>query len=149
MAEPRPGVQSCDVPVAVLVTRDSRLETRLDKWLWAARFFKTRALAAEAIDGGKVEVNGDRAKRSRALRPGDRIRVRLGAYEHQITVTGITERRGNATLAASLYTEDPESKAARARLAEQHRLARTAFDFGEGKPGKQQRREIRRMKGRD
>jgi len=121
----------------------------LDKWLWAARFFKTRSLAAEAIDGGKVEVNGDRAKRSRAVRPGDRIRVRLGAFEHQLTVTGISERRGNATLAASLYTEDPEGKAARERLAEQHRLARTAFDFGEGKPSKQQRREIRKLKDGD
>jgi ribosome-associated heat shock protein Hsp15 len=124
----------------------SEERVRIDKWLWAARFFKTRALAAEAIDGGKVEVNSDRAKRARAVHVGDRIRIRLGPYEHQVTVTGISERRGNATLAASLYTEDSESKAARERLAEQHRLARTAFDFGEGKPSKQQRREIRRLK---
>jgi len=123
--------------------------TRIDKWLWAARFFKTRALAAEAIDGGKVEVNGDRAKRSRSLHPGDRIRVRLGPYEHHITVTDISDRRGNAALAATLYTEDPDSKAARERLAEQHRMARTAFDFGEGRPSKQQRREIRRLKDGD
>jgi len=122
---------------------------RLDKWLWAARFFKTRALAAEAIDGGKVEVNGDRAKRSRAVHAGDRVRIRLGPYEHQVTVTGISERRGNAALAATLYVESAESRAAREHLAEQHRLARTAFDFGEGKPSKQQRREIRRLKEGD
>jgi len=107
--------------------------TRIDKWLWAARFFKTRALSAEAIDGGKVEVNGDHPKRSRVIREGDRIRIRLGPYEHRITVTGISERRGSASLAATLYTEEPDSKAARERLAEQHRMARTAFDFGEGR----------------
>jgi ribosome-associated heat shock protein Hsp15 len=128
------------------VTRDSRLATRLDNWHWAARFIKTRALAAEAIDGGKVEVNGDGAKRSRALHVGDRIRIRLGPYEHHVTVTDTSDRRGSATVAATLYTESPESKAARERLAEQHRLARTAFDFGEGKPSKQQRREIRKLK---
>jgi len=120
--------------------------TRLDKWLWAARFFKTRALAAEAIDGGKIEVNGDKAKRARAVHAGDRIRIRLGPYEHRITVTDISERRGSASIAATLYSEDPDSKAERARTAEQHRLARTSFDFGEGKPSKQQRREIRRLK---
>ena len=129
------------------MTRDSRLATRLDKWLWAARFFKTRALAAEAIDGGKVEVNGDRAKRARPVHVGDRVRIRLGPYEHTITVNDTSERRGSATIAATLYTEESDSKAARERLAEQHRLARTAFDFGEGKPSKQQRREIRRLKG--
>ena len=131
------------------MTRDSGLATRLDKWLWAARFFKTRGLAAEAIDGGKVEVNGDRAKRSRTLHVGDRIRIRLGAYEHHVTVTDTSDRRGSATVAATLYTESPESRAARERVAAQHRLARTSFDFGEGKPSKQQRREIRKLKDGD
>ncbi len=123
--------------------------TRLDKWLWAARFFKTRGLAAEAIDGGKVEVNGDRAKRSRTLQVGDRVRIRLGPYEHFITVDDTSDRRGSTIVAATLYTERPESRAARERLAEQHRLARTSFDFGEGKPSKQQRREIRKLKDGD
>ena len=121
--------------------------TRLDKWLWAARFFKTRGLAAEAIDGGKVDVNGDRAKRSRELKPGDELRIRLGAYEHEVTVLDTSDRRGSASIAATLYREKEESIEARARLAEQHRLARTSFDFGEGKPSKRQRRDIRRLKG--
>ena len=121
--------------------------TRLDKWLWAARFFKTRGLAAEAIDGGKVDVNGDRAKRSRELKPGDQLRIRHGPYEHQVTVLNTSDRRGSASIAATLYRESPESIEARARLGEQHRLARTSFDFGEGKPSKRQRRDIRRLKG--
>ncbi|HEX9895003.1 MAG TPA: S4 domain-containing protein [Gemmatimonadales bacterium] len=120
---------------------------RIDKWLWAARFYKTRALAALALDGGKVELNGERAKRARAVRPGDRIRLRHGSYEYLLTVRAVSERRGPASVAVTLYQEDPESKDRRERLAEQHRLAATAFDHGEGKPSKKQRREIRRLKG--
>ena len=74
--------------------------TRIDKWLWVARFCKTRGLSAEAIDSGKVEVNGERAKRSRLVRPGDRVRIRMGPYEHVITVRGLSERRGSAAMAA-------------------------------------------------
>ncbi len=81
---------------------------RLDKWLWAARFFKTRALAAEAVAGGKVELNGDKPKRARAVRPGDRLRIRLGPYLHIVTVLQLSERRGPASAAASLYQEDPD-----------------------------------------
>ena len=75
---------------------------RLDKWLWAARFFKTRSLAADAIAGGKVQVNGDRAKRSRPVQVGDEIRVRLGPYEHLVTVRALSARRGPAAQAAEL-----------------------------------------------
>jgi ribosome-associated heat shock protein Hsp15 len=121
-------------------------EVRIDKWLWAARFYKTRALAAEAIDGGKVEVNGIRAKRARAVRAGDQIRLRLGAYEHHLTVRAVSERRGPASVAVTLYQEDPEGRARRQRLAEAHRLAATSFGFGEGKPSKKQRRELDRLK---
>jgi ribosome-associated heat shock protein Hsp15 len=119
---------------------------RVDKWLWAARFFKTRALAAEALDGGKVDLNGERAKRAKLVRVGDTLRVRLGPYEHVVVVRGVSERRGPASEAALLYAEDPDSRARRERLAELHRLAKPAFGFGEGKPSKKQRREIRRFK---
>ena len=73
--------------------RDLPNSVRLDKWLWAARFYKTRALAVEAIDGGKVEVNDDKAKRAKAVRLGDRIRLRLGPYEWKLVVRGLSERR--------------------------------------------------------
>ena len=124
-------------------------QVRLDKWLWAARFFKTRALAAEAVEGGKVELNGEKPKRARQVRPGDRLRIRLGPYEHLLTVRAVSERRGPASVAVTLYEEDPEGKRRRELLAEQHRLAPPAFDFGEGKPSKKQRRDIRRIRGQD
>ena len=124
-------------------------QVRLDKWLWAARFFKTRALAAEAVEGGKGELNGEKPKRARQVRPGDRLRIRLGPYEHLLTVRAVSERRGPASVAVTLYEEDPEGKRRRELLAEQHRLAPPAFDFGEGKPSKKQRRDIRRIRGQD
>ena len=120
---------------------------RLDKWLWAARFFKTRALAVEAIEGGKVELNGEKPKRAKTVKPGDRLRLRLGPYEHLLTVREVSERRGPAAVAVGLYEEDPEGKARRELLREQHRLAPPAFDFGEGKPSKKQRRDLHRLKG--
>ena len=92
---------------------------RIDKWLWAARFFKTRALATEAVDGGKIEVNELPVKPAKAVKVGDRVRVRVGAYEHRVVVTGLGERRGSAEAAAALYEETPESIAARERLREQ------------------------------
>jgi ribosome-associated heat shock protein Hsp15 len=122
---------------------------RLDKWLWAARFFKTRSLASDAIEGGKVALNGASPKRGKPVRLGDRLRIRLGPYEHLVTVLALSERRGPASVAATLYQEDPEGRARREHLAEQHRLAPPAFAFGEGKPGKKERREIRKLKGRE
>ena len=124
-------------------------QVRLDKWLWAARFFKTRALAAEAVEGGKVELNGEKPKRAKQVRPGDQLRLRLGPYEHLLTVRAVSERRGPASVAVTLYQEDPEGRRRRELLAEQHRLAPPAFDFGEGKPSKKQRRDIRRLRGED
>ncbi len=119
---------------------------RLDKWLWAARFFKTRGLAAAAVEGGRVQVNGARAKRAKTVRPGDAVRVKLGPYEHVVTVLGASAHRGPAAEAAQLYAEDLEAKARRLRLLEQHRLAAHAFSFGEGKPSKKERRAILRFK---
>lgn len=122
-------------------------KARLDKWLWAARFFKTRALAAEAIDGGKVDVNGDRAKRSKLLQAGDLLRLRNGALEWQLSVTAIAARRGSAQVAQTLYQESVEGKTRRLALQEQLRSMPTAFAHGESRPGKQDRRAIRRLKG--
>ena len=121
---------------------------RLDKWLWAARFFKTRALAAEAIDGGKVDVGGERAKRARQVAVADRVAVRHLAIETVVTVRGVSVRRGPATEAALLYEETRESRAARERIQLQMKLARVTYEFAEGKPDKKQRREIDRWKGR-
>jgi ribosome-associated heat shock protein Hsp15 len=122
-------------------------DVRLDKWLWAARFFKTRALAVEAIEGGKVELNGEKPKRAKTVRPGDRLRLRLGPYEYLLTVREVSERRGPAPVAATLYEEDAASRSRRELLREQHRMAPPAFDFGEGKPSKKQRRDLHRLKG--
>ena len=122
---------------------------RLDKWLWAARFFKTRSLAAEAIAGGKVTMHGDRVKPARPLQVGDEIAVRLGPYEHVVRVRALSERRGPATVAATLYEETAESLAARTKLAEQLRLAPAALVYEEkGRPTKRDRREIDRWRRR-
>ena len=120
---------------------------RIDKWLWAARFFKTRSLAAEAIAAGKVEVNEERVKPAKMIRLGDSVSVRLGPYLHVVSVRGLSERRGPATVAATLYEETAESTSARAKLAEQLRMAPAAFVYEEkGRPTKRDRREIDRFR---
>jgi ribosome-associated heat shock protein Hsp15 len=121
---------------------------RLDKWLWAARFFKTRGLAAEAVEGGKVEVNGERPKRARALQVGDEVRIRLGPYQHTVTVLALSARRGPAAEAAKLYQETEASRARREELAIQLKSLHAAFGPDKGRPTKKDRREIERLKGR-
>ncbi|MDQ3673538.1 MAG: RNA-binding S4 domain-containing protein [Gemmatimonadota bacterium] len=121
---------------------------RLDKWLWAARFFKTRSLAATAIESGKVEVNGERAKRARQLQAGDSVAIRLGPYTHQIEVLALSERRGPATQAAALYAETPEGKKARELLRAQMKAASPAFGYDSGKPTKKDRRALERLRGK-
>jgi len=123
-------------------------KVRLDKWLWAARFFKTRALAAEAVAGGKVEVNGDRPKRARPLQVGDELRIRLGPYEHIVTVRALSDRRGPATQAAGLYQETEASRSAREARALQLKSLHSLFGPEKGRPTKKNRREIERLKGR-
>jgi ribosome-associated heat shock protein Hsp15 len=120
---------------------------RLDKWLWAARFFKTRALAADAIDGGKVDVNDTRAKRAKMIQVGDEIRVRQTPFEHVVHVRGLSERRGPASVAATLYEETAESKARRERLVTQIR-SMPSDDWESGRPTKRDRRDIDRLRGR-
>jgi len=120
---------------------------RLDKWLWAARFYKTRSLAAKAISGGKVQLNGQRAKRASHLHVGDRLRVRKGPNEFQLVVLRLSERRGPASEAATLYEETAESVKARQSLAGQRKAApKFAFRDG-GRPSKKERRYLRRLKG--
>jgi ribosome-associated heat shock protein Hsp15 len=121
---------------------------RLDKWLWAARFYKTRGLAGEAIAGGKVQVNGDRAKRARVLQVGDEIRLRQGPYEQRVVVKALSDRRGPATQAAGLYEETVESRAARESMAARLKALNAAFDREHSRPTKKDRREIDRLKGR-
>ena len=122
-------------------------KVRLDKWLWAARFFKTRALAAEAIDGGKVDVHGERAKRAKLVQAGDLIRLRQGPVEWNLRVKDVAERRGSAEIAQGLYEETADGKRAREASQEQRRQAPLFFAYGDSKPGKRDRRAIRRLKG--
>ncbi len=122
---------------------------RIDKWLWAARFYKTRSLASAAVEGGKVQVNGDRVKPSKAVRAGDEVRVRLGPYEHILVVHATAERRGPASIAATLYAETEASRTARERLHWQLTSAAPAMDPEKGRPTKRDRRDIERLKGKD
>ncbi len=120
---------------------------RLDRWLWAARFFKTRALAAAAVGGGKVELNGARPKRAKPLAVGDRLRIRRGPFEYLVVVRALSEQRGPAGVAVTLYEEDAEGRRRRERLAEELRVA-PAFRYeGKGRPTKRERRDLERLKG--
>ena len=123
-------------------------KVRLDKWLWAARFFKTRTLATEAVEGGKVDVNGARAKPAKPVGPGDELRITAGNQRFVVRVTGTGERRGSAEVARTLYEETPESAAERAKLAEQRKLAPQHFDFDAGRPNKKDRRDLRKFRDR-
>ena len=121
---------------------------RLDKWLWAARFFKTRNLAIAAVNGGKVHVDGLRVKPARLLHLGNEVRVRKGPLEFAVMVQGFAARRRRAAEASLLYAETEESRSRREALAEQRKLARLATDRGSGRPTKKNRRQIHRLTGR-
>jgi ribosome-associated heat shock protein Hsp15 len=121
---------------------------RIDKWLWAARFFKTRALASDACEMGRVEANGQRAKASRVLHAGDKLGVKNEGGEYQIEVLELTDMRGSGAVAATLYKESDESKALRAKVAEERREMMRQGMLPEGKPSKQNRRELEKLRGR-
>lgn len=123
-------------------------QVRLDKWLWAARFYKTRGLAVDAIESGKIEVNGERSKRAKLVQAGDRIRIRMGPYEHVITVRGVSERRGPAPVASKLYEEDAESKKQREVMAAHIKAMNANTGYESGRPTKKDRRDIERIRGR-
>jgi ribosome-associated heat shock protein Hsp15 len=117
-------------------------EIRLDKWLWAARFFQTRSLAAQAIAGGKVEINDDRARPSRLVRLGDRLKIRRGPYEWTIVVKAISRLRGPAQKAQLLYNESEESVRKREVMIVRMKLERPPDFDTPGRPSKRDRREI-------
>lgn len=114
--------------------------TRLDKWLWAARFFKTRQLAVDAVAAGRVDVNGERVKPSKTIKPADRLVVRKPPVEYHLVVNAVTEKRGSATIARTLFIESVESLAARAKIvAELRDMPPPLF---RGRPTKKDRRAM-------
>lgn len=119
---------------------------RIDRWLWAARFFKTRRLATDAVNGGKVEVNRGRAKPSRSVRRGDELRIRKDAFEFVVRVDDLSEQRGPARVAEQLYTETEDSRERREQLRTRMRAQAAAFPQPRERPGKHERRELARFK---
>jgi ribosome-associated heat shock protein Hsp15 len=119
---------------------------RVDKWLWAARFFKTRARAKEAIDGGKVKIDGDRVKPSREIQPGDELVIRQGWDEKIVVVRALSNRRGGAPDAALLYQETEASVEARELAAAQRKSASVMHEPRAGRPTKRDRRQIHRFR---
>ena len=126
------------------MAKDAKESVRLDKWLWAARFFKTRSLAHEAIEGGKVYVDNLRAKPSRAVSIGDNLLITTPRGRFEIVVAGVSAQRGSASVAAKLYTETEDSKRRREEISEMHKLARNAAPSE--RPNSQDRRLLRRIK---
>ena len=120
--------------------------TRLDKWLWAARFFKTRSLAREAVAGGKVQLNGNRAKPGRVLKIGDELRIQRGEEEYTVAVVELTGSRGPASVALTLYEESEDSRFQREKLAQERKLAREDDAGRERRPDKRQRRKLIKFK---
>ncbi|MEO7917380.1 MAG: S4 domain-containing protein [Dokdonella sp.] len=119
---------------------------RLDIWLWAARFFRTRSLAKQAIEGGKVEVNGDRVKPSRTLHVGEEVVVQRGLDRYEVIVVGLSHQRGPAPVAQLLYSETEASRIDRERMAEQRRLGNAGFPNPSGRPDKHSRKQLRDLK---
>ena len=119
---------------------------RLDRWLWAARFFRTRAQAVTAIDGGKVKLNGTRPRRSKAVKEGDLLTIRKGPFEYSITVTALSHRRGSASDAKELYEESADSIERRELMRAQLKSAPTPGYEGRGRPTKKERRMLDRLK---
>ncbi len=121
---------------------------RMDKWLWAARFFKTRSLAARACELGRIESNGQPAKAAREVRPGDLLQVKNDSGDFQVEVLLVSDMRGPAVVAQTLYRETEASREARQKLAEDRKTMPHFEALREGKPSKRDRREIDRLRGR-
>ncbi len=126
--------------------QDAQGKVRLDKWLWAARFFKTRSIAKQAIEGGKVHCNGSRSKSSREIEVGYELQIRQGWDELTVVVKALSDQRGSAPQAALLYEETRESAEKRKLEAEKRKSLRAANPFSEGRPTKKDRRQIHRFK---
>jgi ribosome-associated heat shock protein Hsp15 len=121
-------------------------EVRADVWLWAARMYKTRSLAKQAIDGGKVDVNGAGCKPAKVLHVGDSVRLTRGEERLELEILGLSEQRGPASVAQLLYRETEASRAAREHLREQRRVSGAGLNRPPTRPNKQERRELRRLK---
>jgi ribosome-associated heat shock protein Hsp15 len=130
------------------VTKQTAVETavRVDKWLWAARFYKTRSAAQQAIDGGKVRLNGERTKPAKDVKAGDRLSLHIGQYDWHINVLQVSSHRGPAPVARTLYAEDEESRVARENDIAKRRVTfePAAARKGEGRPTKRDRRDLER-----
>jgi ribosome-associated heat shock protein Hsp15 len=120
---------------------------RLDKWLWAARFFKTRSLATQAIEQGRVKLNGDRVKPAREVKSGDRLDIRIGEFDWMLTVRALSMQRGPAPVAQALYEEEPASHARRQQQIGDRKLAVSPAASIKGRPTKRDRRQIHRFTG--
>ncbi|BAP13137.1 MAG: tRNA synthetase RNA-binding protein [Alcanivorax borkumensis] len=119
---------------------------RIDSWLWAARFFKTRTLAKNAIEGGKIHIDGNRTKASKAVQSGQTVTISKGTEHFEVVVRGLSNKRGPAKVAQTLYEETTESVAKREMNSEQRKLARAAAAAPDHKPSKKERRDIQRFK---
>ncbi len=119
---------------------------RLDRWLWAARFFKTRSLAKAAIEGGKVGLAGNKPKPSKDVVVGQQLVVRVGGYERTLTITQLAEKRGSATIAQTLYQESAASIEARESLRAEQRMQRAGLRVPKVRPDKHQRQAIKALK---
>ncbi len=122
-------------------------DVRIDKWLWAARFFKTRSLAAEAVERGRVRLNDERCKPSRNLKPGDLLDIDNGSAQWQVRVAGLSSQRGPAPVARQLYEETEQSLRDREVRAEQRRLFAEPGEMVRGRPTKRDRRQLDRSRG--
>jgi ribosome-associated heat shock protein Hsp15 len=121
---------------------------RIDKWLWAARFFKTRALASHACDLGRIQSNGQQAKPAREVRPGDHLQIRNDGGTYLVEVLAISEMRGPAATAQTLYRESDESRELRLKVAEERKAMMAAGELPASKPSKRDRRQIHRFRDR-
>lgn len=130
------------------MSNDDSAKFRVDKWLWAARFFKTRSLASDAIDRGKVYLNGVRIKPAKQVLVGDMLKIRVGHYQYEIEVLALSNKRGSATVAQQLYRETDQSQQLRESIAAQMKAQPQPF-ISKGRPTKRDRREIERFKHKE
>ncbi|HBZ30339.1 MAG TPA: RNA-binding S4 domain-containing protein [Nitrosomonas nitrosa] len=131
-----------------MMTKNDVEKFRIDKWLHAARFFKTRSLAADAVERGKVQINGMRVKPSKTVATGDKLMIRIGPYQYEIEVLALSNKRSSATEAQKLYQETDESRKAREKLTEQIKVQSQQF-YTKGRPTKRDRREIERFRNQE
>jgi ribosome-associated heat shock protein Hsp15 len=134
------------MPLMNHVTNETRAEVRADIWLWAARMYKTRSIAKQAIDGGKVDVNGASCKPSKVLHVGDTVRLTRGEERLELEILALSEQRGPASVAQLLYRETEASRIAREQARELRRLSGAGLNRPPTRPNKQERRELRRLK---